>query len=72
MKVKDLIIELQKLDQEKEIKVVKAGGYEYEEWTEEDIEIVKYEDTKRETVTKGKYYYPVDDCTTNKDFYLLQ
>jgi len=57
MKVKDLIEQLKALDQDKKIKVVVAGGCEYDEETCSDIDIKNYEDTKRETVYPGKYYY---------------
>jgi hypothetical protein len=43
MKIKDLIEKLQALDPEKEIKTIEASGWECEEETKTDFEIVEYE-----------------------------
>ena len=72
MKVKEFISMLSKLDQEKEIKVVVASGYEYEEETSSEIMAFPYKDTA--FTASGKTYFQVDDYNSqdvDKDFYLL-
>lgn len=77
MKVKELINILSKLDQEKEIKIIIAHGYECEEETSEEIEIKEYKDLwiknqcGIENDKLGRGFYEVDDDSNNKDFYII-
>ena len=71
MLVKDLIEKLKTLDQDKEIKTVWAGGYEYEESTSSDVEIQLYEDT-RIVRDNGTSYFDIGNDTDDTDFYLIQ
>lgn len=71
MKVKELIELLQTLDPEKEIKTVVAFGWEYEEETNANIEVVPYESTKNVN-PDGHVWYHAQDHSDNKDFYLLK
>lgn len=61
MKVKELIEKLSQLDQEKEIKMTIASGWECEETADEGIEISEYA-LRADTVSNN------DD---NEDFYLI-
>ena len=69
MKVKDLITMLSKLDQEKEIKIVVATGYECEEETSTIIAVGKYKELPHTASGIPVFDYDVKDI--EKDFYLL-
>ena len=68
MTVRELIEKLSQLDQDKQIKGVSAYGWEFEEETTEEIDVVEYKDTKDEICD----FYPVNDNGENKDFYIIR
>ena len=70
MKVKDLINKLKELDQEKNIKLVSANGYEYDEEAVSNCFIHEYKDTQQ--ITLNYKYFPVENYEEDgDDFYLL-
>ena len=68
MTVKELIEQLQKLEQDKEIKLIEnAGTYEYIPTTSCIAYVYEYKNTLH-----SKYgYETVSDFSNNKDFYIL-
>lgn len=68
MKVSELITELLKLDQDKEIKGIEdTGHYEYVPETTKDIYITEYKNTIDDRYQRSF----VGDCGEDKDFYII-
>ena len=71
MKVKDLILILSKLEQDKEIKIVVASGYEYETECSKEFGIKEYKDAHITAFNGSKIPFYDNHEDDNKDFYLI-
>ena len=69
MKVKEFVALLNTLDQDKQIKIIVATGYEYEEETSTKIVVGKYKELPH--TASGVPVFDYDFKDAEKDFYLL-